>query len=716
MLRILMLVMLITMSLTSVAAQVSAAPARTPATPPPLVTPLGDTPAPLKIDDIYADTSALYSGVATQKHDKTKLDKDEEACIDQWATYYTGLVGVADPSTAPVSPPSDDSVCTDAFIASNKGPNGAFSLADVSQLTNSLQQLSGLGQAGAIASGAFAAAFIVGAIVSANKASAQRHAKDVQDSVFNALLDAKYSKLVRQRTLALDPAALAAIIAGGSLKMLPESATAATDGVFLSANAKKPVPFTWVGDEIAARTTAIRSDPSMSQTACSTISPTSKDQAVCQIAAVQKAVEKPYAGFTGLHVSGNDPDAARSLQIAGHEQLALLYGRAGAAASDDVQRLLMFGSATEAAESLNIALVQTTGQHAPDYALFLFRSFSPVLAYAIDASHGYPKAAIQGLRGVIDSACQRIRGTSGAADIDLCKSSSDSSHAIAIGDVALALESVAKGQALPATSAVAPGYARFVIAVPAYAGDKVDTAAGTAEQQETMRTTITDFTEKARVALGASVVFGEMPANVRTLPSQSEAAALARENNAVATLYLAFRSECHGPCTLTEELTITDRYGVLWASEKKAKTDSGVTAGSYGDLNDQLLTLAAADLTRAGKDHSVLDNLEAYGVALGDTERSAFFHIQLNQGTAKVDSIVPYGSAAAAGLVVGDEVVAINDAPMSSLSQDKIDALLATGSDIKLQVKNSKGELAQNLVHAQSVAEYIKRRTPMVVP
>jgi hypothetical protein len=709
--RITTLLILIAISMTSVDSMVSAAPSHDPAPPPPIVAALGDTPAPLKVDDIYADTSSLYSGVAT-----TKLDKDEKTCIEQWATYYTGLVGVADPSTAPVSPPSDDPVCTDAFVGSSSGPNSFYSLGDISQLTNSLQQLSGMGQIGAVASGAFAAAFLVGAIVSANKANAAHHAKDVQDSSYNAALDAKYSQLVRRRTLALDPTALASIVASGSLKALPPSPTSKTDGVFLPNNTKKPVPFSWVGDEIAARTTAIRSDPSTSETACSAVSPTSQDKIVCQIAAVQKAVEKPYAGFTGLHVSGNDPDAARSLQIAGHEQLALLYGRAGVVATSDVQPLLIFGSATEAAEALNIALSTTAGQHAPDYAILLLHAFGPVMTYATDASHGYPEAAAEGVHSALESACQRIRGTDGAADVDVCKPATVPPHFVPMSEVTAALDIFAKSEALPATYAVAPGYARFVVAIPEYAGDTKDTAPGTGEQQETMKTTLSDFAEKARVVLGASVIFAPLPANVRTLPSQTAAAALARENDAIATLYLAFRSDCHGACTMTEELTITDRYGVMWAREKKTKTGNSVTPAGYGDLNDQILALTTTDFTHTGQDHSALDNLEACGVGLGDKERTALFHVKLDQGVARVDSIVPYGGAAAAGLAFGDEVVAINDTAVTDLSQDKIDALLAAGSDIKVQAKNAKGETVQDVVHPQSIADYLQRRAPMIAP
>lgn len=81
---------------------------------------------------------------------------------------------------------------------------------------------------------------------------------------------------------------------------------------------------------------------------------------------------------------------------------------------------------------------------------------------------------------------------------------------------------------------------------------------------------------------------------------------------------------------------------------------------------------------RVAENRDALGNGLRYGYFLKNGEKSAFFFLKPGAGGAVVRAALDFGTAARAGLKDGDDVVSLNGRATSGLSQDALDALVAS--------------------------------------
>jgi len=202
------------------------------------------------------------------------------------------------------------------------------------------------------------------------------------------------------------------------------------------------------------------------------------------------------------------------------------------------------------------------------------------------------------------------------------------------------------------------------------------------------------------------------------------------DDKAIGVVFTAqdWRTQAAGP---VNSLSATVGIGVYdcsgedetsWNESKEAKpsgANQGVTdqliVSTLDDLSDQVI----ADLRAmsAKPNATRLENFLKYGYTIGTGERRPYFGLAPDPSGARVTYAFVFGSAARAGLKVGDLVTSINGAATIGLSQDQINsALLSLASPpnaYALDVRSADGSTTTIRFEAHDVAWYLAQ--PAVV-
>jgi CHAT domain-containing protein/tetratricopeptide (TPR) repeat protein len=171
--------------------------------------------------------------------------------------------------------------------------------------------------------------------------------------------------------------------------------------------------------------------------------------------------------------------------------------------------------------------------------------------------------------------------------------------------------------------------------------------------------------------------------------------------------------------TVSDLVAIFDCYGQIeWVSRKfeVVKPSNGATTVSdqqvistLDDLSDQEV---AEIRDKPGKyTASRRVNFLKYGYAIGDVERRPYFGLGRDPSGARVTFLTVFGSAARAGLKLGDLVTAINGQPTLGLSEDQLnltrDRLMSPPNNYVLEVQAADGSKTTITFEAQDIGWYL---------
>src|SRR5271166_1088294 len=171
--------------------------------------------------------------------------------------------------------------------------------------------------------------------------------------------------------------------------------------------------------------------------------------------------------------------------------------------------------------------------------------------------------------------------------------------------------------------------------------------------------------------------------------------------------------------TVSDLVAIFDCYGqVEWVSRKfeVVKPSSGATTVSdqqvisaLDELGDQ--EVAEIQATPGKYAASRLENFLKYGYAIGTGEHRPYFGLGRDPSGARVTFATVFGSAARAGLKLGDLVTAINGQATLGLSEDQLnlarDRLMAAPNDYVLEVQAPDGSKTTITFEAQDIGWYL---------
>jgi len=171
--------------------------------------------------------------------------------------------------------------------------------------------------------------------------------------------------------------------------------------------------------------------------------------------------------------------------------------------------------------------------------------------------------------------------------------------------------------------------------------------------------------------------------------------------------------------TVSDLVAIFDCYGQIDYVSRKfevVKPSIGATSvseqqiiGTLDDLGDQ--EVADIQATPGKYTASRLENFLKYGYAIGTGERRPYFGLGRDPLGARVTFVTVFGSAARAGLKLGDLVTAINGQPTLGLSQDQLnltrDQLMASPNNYVLDVQAADGSKTTITFEAQDIGWYL---------
>ncbi len=165
------------------------------------------------------------------------------------------------------------------------------------------------------------------------------------------------------------------------------------------------------------------------------------------------------------------------------------------------------------------------------------------------------------------------------------------------------------------------------------------------------------------------------------------------------------------------DMTLVDSRGTAWAigiGKKTQRRYFTFTSPELANVLTSLTSTAFNDLREGlGTNPSVGENFGRYGIPLGNGERRAFFQLEKSGDVARVTGIISAGTAAIAGLQVGDSVYAINGVDVGPLSNEQMIQLLeksSSGRRLDLATVGADGRKVLVSFYAQTIREYVEAR------